>query len=55
MAGHELDLYEALLGEADDELYAWVAGREPAPERYAGGHRGDRAGRGPPAPPAGRE
>ena len=29
-----LDLYEALLDEADGDLYAWVAGREPPPARY---------------------
>lgn len=35
MDGPALDLFEALLGEPDDELYGWVAGRVPAPERYA--------------------
>lgn len=34
MEGAELDLYETLLGEADDELYAWVAGRQAPPPRY---------------------
>lgn len=29
-----LDLYEALLAEADGDLYPWVSGREAAPERY---------------------
>ena len=29
-----LDLYEDLLAEADGDLYAWVAGRAPAPPRY---------------------
>lgn len=31
----ELDLYEALLHENDHDLYAWVAGSAPAPERFA--------------------
>ena len=29
-----LDLYEALLDEADDELYAWVSERRAAPAAY---------------------
>ncbi len=28
-------LYESLLGENDQELYSWVTGQEPAPERYS--------------------
>ena len=35
MDGPTLDLYEALLAEGDGELYAWVAGREAPPGRYA--------------------
>ena len=35
MSPGALDLYEALLAEADDELYGWVSGREAGPERYA--------------------
>jgi len=31
-----LDLYEALLDEADADLYQWVSGQIPAPERFAG-------------------
>ena len=29
-----LDLYDALLSEADGDLYAWIAGRVPPPGRY---------------------
>lgn len=29
-----LDLYEALLSENDQDLYAWVSGQSPAPERF---------------------
>ena len=31
----ELALYEALLEENDQDLYAWVAGRDPVPARFA--------------------
>ena len=31
----ELDLYEALLDENDQDLYAWVSGQAPAPERFS--------------------
>lgn len=34
MDAQALDAYEALLGEADGDLYAWVAGREAPPVRY---------------------
>lgn len=30
-----LDLYEALLSENDQDLYPWVTGQQPAPERFA--------------------
>lgn len=30
-----LDMYEAMLSENDQELYAWVSGQTPAPESYA--------------------
>lgn len=30
-----LDLYEALLDEADADLYTWVTGQVPTPERFA--------------------
>lgn len=33
--GDSLDLYESLLSENDHDLYAWIAGREAAPERFA--------------------
>lgn len=32
----EIEVYDALLSENDHDLYAWVAGREAAPEVYAG-------------------
>ena len=31
----ELLLYDALLSENDQDLYSWVTGREPAPERFS--------------------
>jgi len=31
----DLDLYEALLEENDQDLYQWVTGQVVAPERYA--------------------
>jgi antitoxin CptB len=34
--GPGLDLYEALLEEADADLYPWITGQLPAPARYAG-------------------
>lgn len=34
MDGAELDLYDALLHENDQDLYQWVTGQVPAPERY---------------------
>jgi len=30
-----LDLYEQLLVENDQDLYAWVSGQKPAPEKFA--------------------
>ncbi|MEM7719551.1 MAG: succinate dehydrogenase assembly factor 2 [Pseudomonadota bacterium] len=30
-----LDLYEDMLSENDQDLYAWVSGQAPAPELYA--------------------
>jgi len=36
MDGVALDVYEALLRESDQELYAWVTGQARAPERYLG-------------------
>ncbi len=34
MAEAELDLYEALLDENDQDLYQWVTGQSDAPERF---------------------
>lgn len=31
----QLDLYDALLSENDQDLYQWVTGQAPAPERFA--------------------
>ena len=31
-----LDLFDALLLENDQDLYQWVSGKAPAPERFAG-------------------
>ena len=31
----ELDLYEDLLSENDQDLYVWISGQTPAPPRYA--------------------
>ena len=30
-----LDLYEALLSENDQDLYQWVSGQTPPPDRFA--------------------
>ncbi|MDV7141923.1 succinate dehydrogenase assembly factor 2 [Tropicimonas sp. TH_r6] len=30
----ELDLYEALLGEMDQDLLRWITGLDPIPEQY---------------------
>lgn len=35
MAEPDLALYEALLAENDQDLYRWVTGATPAPDRYA--------------------
>ena len=32
MTGPELDRYEALLNENDQDLYQWVSGQKPAPD-----------------------
>jgi antitoxin CptB len=34
MDGARLDLYEALLAENDQDLWAWVIGRTAAPQHY---------------------
>ena len=31
----ELLLYDALLSENDQDLYSWMTGREPTPERFS--------------------
>ncbi|GAD54028.1 succinate dehydrogenase assembly factor 2 [Limimaricola cinnabarinus] len=35
MSDAELGLYDRLLSENDHDLYAWVSGALPVPERYA--------------------
>ena len=32
----DLDLYETLLGENDQDLYQWVSGQAESPQAYAG-------------------
>jgi len=36
MSPEDLDLYEALLAENDQDLYLWLTGARPAPVRLAG-------------------
>ena len=36
MDAAELDLYDALLHENDQDLYQWVTGQQPAPDRFRG-------------------
>lgn len=31
----DLDVYDALLSENDQDLYQWVSGQTPAPERFS--------------------
>lgn len=35
MSPDRLALYDALLGENDQDLYPWMTGATPAPERFA--------------------
>ena len=35
LEGPELDLYDALLEENDQDLYPWVSGTRPCPEQYS--------------------
>lgn len=35
MSDAELDLYEVMLEESDLEMFKWVNGQEPAPERFS--------------------
>jgi len=30
----DLDLFEALLEEPDDQVYGWIANRDPVPDEY---------------------
>ena len=32
----QLDAHEALMAEADTDLYAWISGQTPAPEHHKG-------------------
>ena len=32
----QLDEFERLIDQPDQDLYAWIIGREPAPEEFAG-------------------
>ncbi|WP_415919916.1 succinate dehydrogenase assembly factor 2 [Tateyamaria sp. SN6-1] len=34
MTEAQLDLYDALLSENDQDLYTWVTGQVPAPDRF---------------------
>ena len=36
MSTDQLDQYEALLGENDQDLYQWVSGQQDAPEAFSG-------------------
>jgi len=35
MSDEELDRYDALLSENDQDLYQWVTGQQPAPQGFA--------------------
>ncbi len=35
LSARELDLYEALLSENDQDLYVWMSGQEPLPAELA--------------------
>lgn len=35
LQGAALDLYDALLEENDQDLYPWITGIKPAPERFS--------------------
>jgi antitoxin CptB len=34
LSGLQLDRYEALLEESDQDLFAWITGQQPVPERH---------------------
>jgi len=36
LSADDLELYDALLSENDHDLYQWVTGQMPPPDRYAG-------------------
>ena len=36
LTGPQLDELEVLLDQADQDLYAWIIGREPTPEAFDG-------------------
>ena len=36
MSEAELDLFDALLHENDQDLYVWVTGQDAAPDRFSG-------------------
>ena len=36
MRAERLALYDALLAENDQDIYPWITGAAPAPERFAG-------------------
>lgn len=36
MEPDDLDLFDALLHENDQDLYSWVTGQYPAPDRFSG-------------------
>ena len=36
LSAADLDLYDALLEENDQDLYPWITGAQPAPENFAG-------------------
>ncbi len=35
LSSQQLDLYDEMLAENDHDLYAWVSGQQPSPERFA--------------------
>jgi antitoxin CptB len=34
LSGLQLDRYEALLEESDQDLFAWITGQQPVPQRH---------------------
>ncbi|SIS77467.1 FAD assembly factor SdhE [Phaeovulum vinaykumarii] len=35
LSAAELEVYDALLGENDQDIFPWILGTQPCPERYA--------------------